>query len=154
MKGEQAQRDVFDTHVIFYFVIIEFDLETLDLYVSTAYPDLRKCINLLQQNVSDAKLHSPIKEDAGNLEWKFEMVELFKAGKINDARKLLCGKLRADEIEEVYKWLYNNISIFGGDTAQYQAILILKSGLVDHSMVIDPEINLAAVLIKLAKINA
>jgi hypothetical protein len=36
------------------------------------------------------------------MEWKFEMVALFKAGKIAEARKLLCGKIRADEIEEVY----------------------------------------------------
>jgi hypothetical protein len=50
--------------------------------------------------------------------------------------------------------LYDHVEIFGGDESQYQAILILKQGLVDHSMVIDPEINLAAVLIKLARINA
>jgi hypothetical protein len=99
-------------------------------------------------------LYPPTKEDAGTLEWKFEMVTLFRAGKIHDARKLLCSKLRADEIEEVYRWLYDNIEIFGGDQEQYQAILTLKQGLVDHSMVIDPEINLAAVLIKLARINA
>jgi DNA polymerase III delta prime subunit len=132
---------------------VEFDLETLDLYVSTAYPDLRKCLNLLQQHVTDQKLYPPTKEDAGTLEWKFEMVTLFQAGKIHDARKLLCSKLRADEIEEVYRWLYDNVEIFGGDEAQYQAILTLKQGLVDHSMVVDPEINLAAVLIKLARIN-
>ena len=29
---------------------IEFDLETLDSYVSATYPDLRKCLNLLQPN--------------------------------------------------------------------------------------------------------
>ena len=132
---------------------IEFDLETLDLYVSTAYPDLRKCLNLLQQHVTDQKLYPPTKEDAGNLEWKFEMVALFQAGKIHDARKMLCSKLRADEIEEVYRWLYDHVEIFGGDEGQYQAILTLKQGLVDHSMVVDPEINLAAVLIKLARIN-
>jgi DNA polymerase III delta prime subunit len=34
---------------------VEFDLETLDMYVSTTYPDLRKCLNLLQQNTNDAK---------------------------------------------------------------------------------------------------
>ena len=81
------------------------------------------------------------------------MVTLFRAGKIHDARKMLCSKLRADEIEEVYRWLYDHVEIFGGDEAQYQAILTLKQGLVDHSMVVDPEINLAAVLIKLARIN-
>ncbi len=131
---------------------VEFDLETLDLYVSTAYPDLRKCINLLQQNVTEGKLHSPTKEDAGTLEWKFDMVELFKAGKISEARKLLCGKLRAEEMEEVYRWLYDNVSIFGDEQKQDQATLIIKQGLVDHTLVVDVEINLAATLIKLARI--
>ena len=131
---------------------VEFELETLDLYVSTAYPDLRKCINLLQQNVTEGKLHSPTKEDSGTLEWKFEMVELFKQGKISDARKLLCGKLRAEEIEEVYRWLYDNVSVFGDEPKQDQAILIIKQGLVDHALVVDPEINLSACLIKLARL--
>jgi len=131
---------------------VEFDLDTLDIYVSSTYPDLRKCINLLQQNISDDKLHSPNKADAGTLEWKFDMVELFKAGKIQDARKLLCGKIQADDMIEVYRWLYDNRSIFGDDKNQDSSVLIIKQGLVDHISCADPEINLAAVLIKLARL--
>ena len=132
---------------------VEFDLDTLDIYVSSTYPDLRKCINLLQQNFSEGKLHSPNKEDAGTLEWKFEMVELFKEGKIAAARKMLCGKVQADDMIEVYRWLYDNVSVFGGDKAQDTAVLIIKQGLVDHVVCADPEINLAATLIRLARIE-
>ena len=131
---------------------VDFDLETLDLYVSAAYPDLRKCINLLQQNVSEGKLHLPAKEDSGNMDWRYDMVELFKAGKIQEARKLLCGKLRLDEIEEVYRWLYDNITVFGDSAKQDSAVLIIKQGLADHTLVADAEINLAAVMIKLARL--
>ena len=131
---------------------VDFDLDTLDLYVKVTYPDLRKCINLVQQNVHDNKLSPPNKGDAGEADWKFDMVELFKAGKISDARKLLCGKLRAEEMEEVYRWLYDNIEIFGDEQKQDSAILIIKQGLVDHTLVVDVEINLAAVLIKLARL--
>jgi hypothetical protein len=46
--------------------------------------------------------------------------------------------------------LYDNISIFGEEEKQNKAILIIKQGLVDHTLVIDPEINLAATLIRLA----
>jgi len=77
---------------------IDFDLDTLDLYVKVAYPDLRKCINLLQQHSQEGKLHKPTENDSGTSEWKFEMVELFRQGKISEARKLLCGKLRAEEM--------------------------------------------------------
>ena len=131
---------------------IEFDLETLDLYVSSTYPDLRKCINLVQQNVNDGKLSEPNVADVGEVEWKFEMVELFKKGKITEARKMLCGKLRAEEMEEVYRWLYDNIAVFGDEEIQDSAILVIKQGLVDHGVVVDPEINLAATLIRLARL--
>jgi replication factor C small subunit len=131
---------------------IEVELETLDNYVKATYPDLRKCINMVQQNVSDNKLQSPSKGDEGTADWKFEMVELFKAGKIQDARKLLCGKLRAEEMEEVYRWLYDNLQIFGTEEQQDKAVLIIKQGLVDHTLVADAEINLAATLIKLARV--
>ncbi len=133
---------------------IEFDLETLDMYVSTTYPDLRKCLNLLQQNTNDAKLHSATKEDVGSAEWKFDMVELFRAGKIQEARKMLCGKLRAEEMQEVYVWLYNHLDIFGSEENQDKALHVIKQALVDHTLIIDPEINLASTLVKLSKINA
>ena len=131
---------------------VEFNLETLDSYVRVAYPDLRKCINLVQQNVNEGTLAAPSKGDQGEADWKFDMVELFKAGKITEARKLLCGKVRAEEMEEIYRWLYDNIEIFGDTTKQDTAILIIKQGLVDHTLVADSEINLAAVLIKLARL--
>jgi replication factor C small subunit len=124
----------------------------LESYVSTTYPDLRKCINLVQQNVNEGKLAAPNKADGGEADWKFDMITLFKAGKISDARKLLCGKLRAEEMEEVYRWLYDNLEIFGEEKNQDSAVLIIKQGLVDHTLVADSEINLAAVLIKLARL--
>ena len=132
---------------------IDFSLETLDLYVKVTYPDLRKCINLVQQNVQEGALNPPDKGDAGEADWKFDMVELFKAGKITEARKLLCGKIRAEEMEEVYRWLYDNIEIFGDATIQDSAVLAIKQGLVDHTLVADAEINLAATLIKLARLH-
>ena len=129
---------------------IEFDLDTLDTFVKATYPDLRKCINTVQMNSMDAKLHTPEKGDSGQADYKLEMVTLFKAGKITEARKLVCGQARPEEIEEIYRWLYDNVAIFGEDATQDKAILIIKQGLVDHTLVSDPEINLAATLIRLS----
>jgi replication factor C small subunit len=133
---------------------IEFELDTLDSYVKVAYPDLRKCLQLLQQNSQDGVLSAPNQGDSGAADWKFDMVELFKTGKIQEARKLLCGKLRAEEMEDVYVWLYNNLDIFGSEENQDKALMIIKQGMVDHTLISDPEINLAATLVKLSKINA
>lgn len=128
------------------------DLDILDTYVKATYPDLRKCINMVQMNSQDGKLLAPHEGDTGEQDWKVEMVDLFKAGKIQQARKLLCGAVRPEEMEEIYRWLYTNIELFGNDNQQQdQAVLIIKQGLVDHALVADPEINLAAVLIRLAR---
>ncbi len=132
---------------------VEFELDTLDNYVKATYPDLRKCLNLLQQNSREGKLFTPNQHDTGTMEWKFDMVELFKAGKIQEARKLLCGKVQADEIIQIYRWMYDNLEVFGNDDVQDKAIMIIKQGLVDHPICADPEINLSATLIRLSKLN-
>jgi len=132
---------------------VVFELETLDTFVKATYPDLRKCINTVQMNSLDGALRTPKQGDTGEADYKIRMVELFKAGKIGEARKLVCSQARPEEMEEIYRWLYDNIEIFGDDSLQDKAILILKQGLVDHALVIDPEINLAATLIRLSHLT-
>ena len=80
------------------------------------------------------------------------MVELFKQGKITEARMLLCSSARAEEMEDIYRWLYDNISLLGDTTKkQDDAIKIIKKGLLDHAIICDAEINLADTLIRLAE---
>ena len=128
------------------------DLDILDTYVKATYPDLRKCINMVQMNVQEGSLLRPNEGDAGTTDWKLDMVELFKQGKIQEARKLLCGAVRPEEMEEIYRWLYDNVELFGSEEQQDTAVLTIKQGLVDHALVADAEINLAATLIRLARI--
>jgi DNA polymerase III delta prime subunit len=134
---------------------VEFDLDTLDTYVKSTYPDLRKCINLVQQNINeDNTLSAPTTGDSGGADYKIAMVELFKKGKIQDARKLLCGKARPEEMEDIYRWMYDNLELFGdSDEKKDQALLIIKQGLVDHTLIADAEINLAATLVKLSRLQ-
>jgi hypothetical protein len=80
------------------------------------------------------------------------MVELFKAGKVNEARKLVCSSASPDEMEDIYRWLYDNVDLFGDEEKQNKAILIIKAGLVDNSLIVDPEINLASTLIRLGNL--
>jgi len=131
---------------------VKLELDVLDTYVRATYPDLRKCINMVQMNSVDGNLVAPGEGDNGDQDWMLAMVELFKDRKIKEARKLLCGKVRPEEMETVYRWLYDNIEIFGDDDNQDKAVLAIKQGMVDHTLVVDPEINLAAVLIKLGRL--
>jgi DNA polymerase III delta prime subunit len=135
---------------------IEFNDQTIDIvdtYVSATYPDLRKCINNIQQNIKENKLVAP-KSVEGASDYKIEMVELFKRGKITEARKLVCGKARPEEMEEIYRWLYDNLDLIAkSDEGKDQAVVLIKQGLVDHTICADSEINLAATLIKLARLQ-
>jgi replication factor C small subunit len=131
---------------------VDFDINTLDTYVKATYPDLRKCINTVQMNSQEGNLVKPNEADTGEADWKIHMVELFKAGKISEARKLLCGSVRPEEMEDIYRWLYDNIELFGDEEKQNSAVLTIKQGLVDHTLVVDTEINLAATLIRLARL--
>lgn len=132
---------------------IEFDLDTLDSFVRSTYPDLRKCINSCQQYATGGILSVPISDDNTSSDYKFEMIELLKKKKISDARKVVCSKAKPEEIEDLYKFLYNNLNLIG-DTEEVMdsAIVIIKQGLVDHTICGDPEINLAATMVKLARL--
>ena len=132
---------------------IEFDLETLDTFVQGTYPDLRKCINNVQMHSTNGTLKVPeVVDGAGD--YRVEMVDLFKKGKISEARKLLCSQARPEEMEEIYRWMYDNVAMFGdSEEKQDSAVLVIKQGLVDNASVADQEINLAATLIRLARIQ-
>lgn len=133
---------------------IDFDLDTLDTYVKATYPDLRKCINTLQQNSIDSKLSMPTQSTSSTADWKIDLVQFFKDGNIKGARKLVCGSVRPEEIEEIYVWLYRNLDLISNDDeVKDQALLIIKQGLCDHTIIADPEINLAAVFVKLSRLK-
>jgi hypothetical protein len=65
----------------------------------------------------------------------------------------VCSQARPEEVEDIFRWLYDNLDMISKDDDQQdKAILAIKQGLVDHSFVADPEINLAATMIKIARI--
>jgi|TARA_B110000858_G_C17807573_1_gene478877 replication factor C small subunit len=129
---------------------VEVDLETLDTYVQATYPDLRKAINLTQQNVLDGVLQKPQAGDGNTSDWMLSAVELFKAGKYKEARGMIVGQARPEEYEEVYKFMYRNLNLWGDtDMKQDQAIVIIRNGIAKSVAVADPEINLAATLVEL-----
>jgi DNA polymerase III delta prime subunit len=134
---------------------IEFDLDTLDSYVKATYPDLRKCLNLLQANSTTGTLSTPGENDKGVKDWKLDAVELFKKGKVRDARAVICNQAAVEDINEMFRWMYDNLELWSSTAeGQDEAILAIRKGLVNHSMVADPEINLSATLVELTQITS
>ena len=134
---------------------IEFDLDTLDDYVKATYPDLRKCLNLVQASSVSGTLRNADSADGSSADWKLDAVHLFKQRKIKQARQLLCSQATAEEMDDVFRWLYDNLELWGKtDEAQDQAIITIRRGLVNHSMCADAEINLSATITELCQIEA
>jgi len=131
---------------------VEFDLDVLDSYVGVCYPDLRKCLNQLQVNSSTGKLLPPASQGTGEDELLVEASQLFKAGKVQDGRQQLLQylSLYPSRIEDVYRWMYTNLDLWGKTQEKKDAsIIVIRNGLANLSLVGIPEINLAATLIEL-----
>jgi replication factor C small subunit len=133
---------------------VDVDIDTLDSYVKATYPDLRKCLNLCQMNTIDGKLVKPNEGDSATADYKLAVVDLFKQGKILEARKMLCSQVRPEEMDELFRWMYDNLELWSSTQEQKDAaILIIAKGLRNIPMVADQEINLAATLVELTQIS-
>ncbi len=130
---------------------VNFDIDTLDAIVRANYPDLRKTINTAQMSIVDGALSKP--DDGGSTsEWRMKMVDMFKAGKIQEARKLIVNSARTDEYNDIYTWLYRNLDLYTANDDQYdECVLAIRNGLVKHTQVADVEINLSATMIEISR---
>ena len=129
---------------------VQLDGETLDTYVQATYPDLRKAINLVQQNVVEGILQKPQDGDSATSDWMLSAIDMFKSGDYKGARTLICSQARPEEYDDVYKFMYRNLDLWGTtDLQQDQAVVIIRNGMAKSSLCADPEINLSATLIEL-----
>lgn len=133
---------------------VEFDLDTLDSYVKATYPDLRSCLKLLQSNSVSGALTISKGSDASTMDYKLAVVEKFKSGDVRGARTLLCTHATADDMEEIFTWMYQNLDLWSSSLeGQDEAIKIIRKGAATHSLVADFEINLSATLVELSQIS-
>lgn len=133
---------------------VKFTVDLLEKYVTIGYPDIRKIINLLQQNTVDGKLQTlEAKGEAGD--YKFALLELVQRGKWSEARQLACAEVAREEWEDVYKFLYENLDTspsFSTKDKWEAGIVIIADHLYKHAFVADPEINAAAMFIRLEQV--
>ena len=133
---------------------IDFDLDTLDLFVKATYPDLRKCMNLLQRNSITGTLLKSNDSTESTQDWRFQAVDLFKQGRIQEARKAICTQATSEDMDSVYRWMYDNLELWSTEPEkQDQAIVIIRNALVNVPLVADQEINLSACLCELTQLR-
>lgn len=133
---------------------VKFDLLTLDKYVSVGYPDIRKIVNLAQQHSHDGVLQKLSSQgEAGD--YKFELVDLIQLDKWTKIRELVCENVVGEEWEELYRFIYENLHRapkFQNQDRWEEGIVIVADHLYKHTLSADPEINAAAMFIKLGQL--
>ncbi len=133
---------------------VEFEMDDLKEIVDKTYPDMRKCINTLQQFSYEGRLHKIDENNNDFPDWYENVVELFKNKKINEARKIIVNSISQEEYEDFYRFLYENMNLYcDNEEEEKSAILIIREGLVNHSICADSEINLSATIVKLSMIK-
>lgn len=132
---------------------VKFDLGLLDKYIRTGYPDIRKIVNLIQQNSHTGTLLPMSSEDSSG-DYKFELLNMIERDDWNGARQLVCSNVTPEEWPDVYRFLYENLNKapkFSEPDAYERGIVAVAEYLYKHSIVADPEINAAALFITLGR---
>lgn len=128
-------------------------LEMIDKFVSIGFPDIRQTIQLVEQHIVDGKLIDP-QMTLDGADWKVDLLSMIESGDWKSSRALLCGSIGNEEWDEVYTFIYRNINkVSVWDPLQRdQAVVTIAQHLYQHSLVADPEINAASLLIELSRI--
>lgn len=134
------------------------DLDHIDKMIAVGYPDIRNIINTAQNfHVNGASL-----DTTSTADYKINLLDMIEAGDWRSARHLTCSNVTADEWEEVYKFMYENIhrcSKFGELKTEEQcyayetALTVIADHTGKHALFADPEINAAAMFINLSRVG-
>lgn len=154
MHIDKLDRDEFTLRICNVLITenVEFDMDVIDHVVQSTYPDLRRGISMIQANSHEGKLHMPESSENVN-DYRIDMIALFKSGMYKEARELICTQITVEEYEDIFRFMYQNLEIWGEDNdRQNKAILAIRDGLVKHTSCADPEINLSATLAELEMI--
>ena len=131
---------------------VDFDLDTLDKYVSQAYPDIRKIINNLQLNTIGNHLGNPsIDVDGGD--YQFKLLDLVMTGNIKELRRTVTEQCTVEQISEVYEFLYRNIhkhpKLEKDQNALDQVLVLLNDGVYKHGLTAIPHLNFESTVIRI-----
>jgi DNA polymerase III delta prime subunit len=128
-------------------------IENLEAYIESCYPDFRRVIETLDQNSIDGHLLPFDEREEDIADWQMKLVEMIEGDNFAGLREALSAVTSDDEWDEVYRFLYDNLHELGkfkGDFDRWsQGVVIIGDHLFRHSQVADPEINAAAMMIRL-----
>lgn len=136
------------------------DIERIEKYVKSCYPDFRKCINTLQQNFVDGRIIDLNATTSGTAPYHFQILEAIQNGNLSSCRKQIVESVKDGEVDAFFTWLYQNVDVWvpagvsaeANDAIIMRCIVKIRDGLVSDTLVSDREMNMAAVLVDLQMI--
>lgn len=132
---------------------IKATLDDLSAIVDIAYPDMRKAVQLLQQNVRNGKLVEPSGVDP-NVELFLEIVDCMEGNRYKKIRDIVI-QLETDDFEDLYVFLYTHleeIGKFSDESKWKRGIIVIADYLDRHLTRPNPEITATAMFLKLSEI--
>ena len=129
-----------------------YEMEDLKTIVNQYYPDLRKCLNVIQLSTQDQKLAI----DKSVLVSSNYMVQVLK--ELSNAKpnwkniRQIIANANVQDFEEFYRYLYDNVSVYA-DGMEGMVAIYLNEFSYQSNFRIDKEINAMALIQKIIELK-
>lgn len=134
---------------------VTFDVKDIATVVNNTYPDIRRSISSLQQQVINGKLQIT---DQLKIESSYhsKIVEILGSNKDIKTKYTTIRQLIADSkvrtFDDLYRYLYDNLEKFTPEGKHAQVIIEIANAMRHDPLCVDKEINVMAMFIEIFKI--
>lgn len=127
----------------------KFEQNDVIKYINTYYPDLRKCINVISQNIINKEL-LPLNDSNELTDNFYSLLIHLKESSVSELQKSILGVMNDNDILELYRYITNNLKLLSDDKfVQGQIVIKVAEYMYKHQTVAFTDINLVACLLGL-----
>ncbi len=129
-----------------------YEIEDLKTIVNQYYPDLRKCLNVIQLSTQDQKL-TVDKSVLVSSNYMTQVVKELSNAKPNwRTIRQIIANANVSDFEEFYRYLYDNVSVYANESEGMVAIYLNEFS-YQSNFRIDKEINAMALIQKIIELK-
>jgi replication factor C small subunit len=129
-----------------------YEIEDLKTIVNQYYPDLRKCLNVIQLSTQDQKLTID-KSVLVSSNYMTQVVKELSNAKPNwRTIRQIIANANVSDFEEFYRYLYDNVSVYANESEGMVAIYLNEFS-YQSNFRIDKEINTMALIQKIIELK-
>ena len=125
---------------------IGYRLDDLGHIVNATYPDIRRSINALQRQIANGQV-SIDEASMIQADWMNDLLKSMQANESISKLRQIVVDSKLTDFTDLYRFLYDNMDEYTDKTAE--AIMYIAEAQYKDAMVVDKEINVMALLVKL-----